>query len=66
MKKEFYRIITPSTFSNLNFKTLEEAKEGLLEFGSEPSNEYYANWQKRMKQCKIVKVTEIVEEVNVC
>jgi len=67
MKREFYRIVTPGTFSNENFETLEEAKSGLLDFGSTPENkEYYQYWQERMKQCKIVKVTEIVEEVNVC
>jgi len=27
MKREFYRIITPSPFSNLNFETLEEAQK---------------------------------------
>ena len=63
MKREFYRIITPSTFSNLDFETVEETKQELIKFGSEPSNKYYYLWQERMKECKIVKVTEIVEQV---
>ncbi len=63
MKREFYRIITPSTFSNLDFETLEEAKKDLIRFGSDPSNEYYEIWQEKMRECKIVRVTEILEEV---
>ena len=63
MKREFYRIITPSSFSNLEFETLEKAKQDLIRFGSDPSNEYYERWQERIKECKIVKVVEIIEEV---
>ncbi len=64
MKREFYRIITPRNFSNLDYETLEQAKQGLIRFGSDPSNEYYESWQERMKQCKIVKVTEIYEDIE--
>lgn len=66
-KREFYRVITPQYFSDLDAKDLDEAKKKLKDFGSTPENkEYYQYWQERMKQCKIVKVTEIVESVNVC
>ena len=65
MERVFYRLIKPSTFANLDFNTLDEAKNKLIEFGSTPENkEYYQYWQEKMKQCKIVKVTEIIEEIN--
>jgi hypothetical protein len=67
MKIEYYRVITPDCFSDFNAKDLDEAKKKLKDFGSTPENkEHYQYWQEKMKQCKIVKVTEITEEVNVC
>ena len=66
-KQQFYRIITPNYFSDLDAKDLDDAKKKLKDFGSTPENkEYYEYCQERMSQCRIVKVTEIVEDVNVC
>jgi len=62
-ERVFYRLITPSTFANLDFITLEMAQSGKVDFGSTPDNRYYQYWQDRMKECKIVKVTEITEEI---
>jgi len=65
MKTKFYRIITPSTLANLDFATLEEAKQGLKEFGGDPRNlEYYQYWQEQKSKCKVVKVTQTIEEVT--
>mgnify|MGYP003628539799 CR=1 FL=1 len=67
MKNEkYYIVITPDCFSDLDAKDLDEAKKKLNDFGSTPENkEHYQYWQKKMKQCKIVEVTEIVEGVSV-
>lgn len=65
MKKVFYRLITPGTFADRNCVTLEDAQERLIEFGSTPENvEHYQYWQDQMRKCKIVKVTEIIEDVD--
>ena len=65
MKTKFYRIITPSTLANLDFATLEEAKQGLKEFGGDPRNsEYYQYWQEQMSKCKVVKVIQTTEDVT--
>lgn len=64
-KQEFYRVITPTYFSDLDAKDLDDAKKKLKDFGSTPENkEHYQYWQEKKKQCKIVKVTEILEEVK--
>lgn len=63
-EKVFYRVVTPDTFSNQEFDTLENAKEWLIQFGTTPDNEYYQFWQEKMKQCKLFKVTENIEDVK--
>jgi hypothetical protein len=66
MEKIFYRIITPQFFCDIDAETLEEAKFRLKEFGSTPENsKHYEYWQEKMKQCKLVKVTQIIEEISV-
>lgn len=62
-KKVFYRIITPQGFSNLEYPTLEKAEDRLQEFGCSPSKEHKKYWEQQRDLCKIVKVTEIMEEV---
>ncbi len=61
----FYRIVTPSTFSNLHADTLEDAQKKLSDWGEcpngTPENKEY--WKKQQALCKIVKVTEITEEL---
>ncbi len=65
MKRTFFRVIKPDTFANSDHKTLDEAKKNLIAFGSVSENsEHFQYWQDKKKQCKIVKVTEIIEEVN--
>jgi hypothetical protein len=64
MTKVFYRVIKPSTFADRDFETLEEASQYLIECGEVYDSLYYEYWQEHKKQCKIVKVTEITEELN--
>ena len=63
MKKVFYRIITPPSFSNLELPKLEKAEDRLREFGCSASKEHKKYWEQQRELCKIVKVTEIIEEV---
>ena len=63
-KREFYRVITPDSFINIDRDTIEEARAELKHFGSHPQNEHYEYWQNKMKQCKLVKVTEFIEPIN--
>lgn len=63
--KTFYRVIKPGSFSSANFSTLDQAKKEYQRFGecprgSEKSKHY---WKEQQGLCKIVKVTEITEEV---
>jgi hypothetical protein len=65
MKKttKFYRVITPSTFSNSQgFKTYVEAREWIKEWGSSKgeSAEY---WKKQADLCTIELVKQEIEEV---
>lgn len=59
MERTFYRIITPTGFTNIECETLDEANKKLLAFGGQSTY-----WIDQMKQCKIVKVTEITEDVG--
>lgn len=61
-KREFYRIILPSTYEDLDFNTLEEAQSCQARMLEDFRSEIYYDIEAR-KQCKIVKVTEIIEEV---
>ena len=59
----FYRVITPSTFSNQTYiKTLDEAKEWISEW-SKKTGEYDKYWEEQGKLCKIEKVTEISQSI---
>lgn len=64
MTKVFYRVIKPSTFANRDFETLEDASQYLIEIGEVYDSLHYEYWQEHKKQCKIVKVTEITEELK--
>lgn len=66
MTKVFYRVIKPSTFANRDFETLEDASQYLIEIGEVHTmgSLHYEYWQEHKKQCKIVKVTEITEELK--
>ena len=76
IKETHYRVITPDSFSNIytvskgqrqamRIQTIDEALAEIENFGStDPDNEYYENWEDRRKQCKVVRITEIIEEVN--
>jgi hypothetical protein len=63
-QRTFYRLLTPSSFADLDYNTLDEAKSKLIEFGGTPGSEYYDYWQEKMKECKIVKVTETIEDIE--
>lgn len=60
----FWRLITPSSFSNLDTKTYKEAKAEWKKFGEcpngTPNNKKY--WKLQQSLCKIVRVTEIIED----
>jgi hypothetical protein len=64
MERVFYKVVTPDPFSNFNCNSLEEAKAKLSEFKSLPENDHHEYWERVRKGCKIVKVTEITEDVN--
>ena len=64
-KRTFYRVITPSSFSDLNANTLVEAQKILNDFGKvRETSEYYQYWQDQRAACRIVKVTEIEEDIT--
>ena len=63
MKKIFYRIITPPTFSNFELPTLEKAQDTLHDFGCSATKENKKYWEQQRKLCKIVRVSQIIEEV---
>lgn len=61
----YYRVVTPSTFSDLNYSTLEEAQKALDEFGTVKENsEYFQYWQEQKAKCYIAKVTETLEKIS--
>lgn len=60
-----YRVILPDTFSNLNFDSLEEAEDGLKNFGSQDKgSENYAYWESLRLKARIVKVTEFLNPIS--
>lgn len=72
MERIFYRVITPCAFSNLEFDTLDDAIHMKKLFSDTDSVEYKEYWKTQGDSCKIVKVTEIIEELyytkygNIC
>jgi len=62
----FYRVVPSPSFSQLYAETVEEARDILEHFGDCPNGtpENKAYWKKEQAKCKIVKVIEIVEEVE--
>lgn len=62
----FYRVITPSSFSNIDTGSLEEAIEAVKDFGDCPNGSFENKvyWRQQSELCKIVKVTEITEEIQ--
>lgn len=62
----FFRVIPNPSFSVIRAETLEEARAKKKEFGECPEGtpENKAFWARQRELCKIVKVTEIVEEVE--
>jgi hypothetical protein len=63
MTREFYRIITPFGYANLEDDSSVGIKQKLKDFGGTPDNEYYKANQKRMLECEMVKVTEITTPI---
>lgn len=60
----FWRVIVPSTFSNIDTKTYKEAKAEWKKFGECPNGtpENKAYWKLQQSMSKIVRVTEIIED----
>lgn len=66
-KTEFYRVITPSTFSNQSgFKSLGEAKEFIIGWGTHTrgSKESRKYWREQAELCYIEKVKQEVEIIE--
>jgi len=53
--KVYYRVITPSTFANMNFDTLPEAQQAVARFGECSDRGNAAYWKEQAALCKIVK-----------
>lgn len=67
MKKEYFKVINPGTFSNSTHATLEDAEKAVVEFGipiGGKDSKYWDYWQELSKQCKIVKVIESTQELT--
>lgn len=74
--KTHFRVIPPGSYANLNafhnpnkggewslIKTKEEAQIALNQFADiERDSEHYEYWQKTKSECRLVRVTEIVED----
>ena len=67
MEKVYYRVIhtgdSKGHLSDLNFTTYDEALSKLDSFNSGCSEEYQDYWDKVRSEAKVVKVTELVEEI---
>lgn len=76
---EHFGVITPSGYSNIytvcidgkyiersrkTIETIEEAKLAIRHFGESSSLEYSKYWEKIALECKIVKVTTIIENIE--
>ena len=76
---EHFRVIMPNGFSNIDtvcidgknversrklIQTIEEARKAIRHIGESSSVEYSAYWRMIALECKIVKVTTIIEEIE--
>ena len=65
MKRTYYRMKTGFGQADINYNTLEEAREGVATYNSLPEdNEHYEYWEKKKAELTIVKVTEIEEAIG--
>jgi hypothetical protein len=72
----YYKVITPSTFSDIStvsqgerrgllLETMAEAQLEIERFGTwDEKSEYYDYWQEQKRACRIVRVTSIIQETN--
>ena len=66
-----YRVVTPDFFSDIDssaggflLKTKADAQKELDNFGTQDKkSEYFKNWEKRRRECTIVKVTTTIETI---
>ena len=67
-QRVFYRVIPDRSFSTMEAETLKTAKKLLYNFGecngANATDENRIFWAKQRDNCIIVKVTEIIEQIN--
>lgn len=63
--RSYYRVKTPSHFSDLDTPTIEEAVKMMDEFGDiSEKSEHYDYWQEQKEKCYIVTVAETEEVLS--
>ena len=67
-QRVFYRVMPDRSFSTMEANSLDDAKKLLHDFGEctgiDATNENRIFWSKQRDKSIIVKVTEIIEEIN--
>jgi len=67
-QRVFYRVMPDRSFSTMEADNLNDAKKLLYNFGEctsiDATDENRIFWSKQRDKCTIVKVTEIIEEIN--
>lgn len=62
-KRTFYRMIMPSTFGSADYSTLGQAIKGKRDLNKNVGEQYKDYWSAIAARTKIVKVTEITEDI---
>ena len=64
----FYRVMSNKSFTSMKSETLIGAKKLLYDFGettcADATDENKIYWAKEREKCRIVRVTELIEEIN--
>ena len=62
-KRTFYRMITPPSFADTNYTTLGKAIKARRDLVKNVNDQYKDYWSNIAARTKIVKVTEITEDI---
>ena len=61
--RTFFRVIAPDHYANTDCETLEKAQKVVNHYRENNSPEYAEYWNSIADKCRIVKITEITEEL---